>query len=136
MKSRLVVIPLILMTTAAIADNQRAPISRPTDAQAQAAALLSPHTFRTANDEQRRSPSVASPAMDAHASAAALLGGTRSAGTSNANAAIGQPSGTRLSGDAQTQAAALLRGSHRSAHSQLQAQRTKGDTAGKGTSGL
>jgi hypothetical protein len=109
---RLVVIPLILMTTAALADNQRAPTSGSADAQAQAAALLSPHTSRTLNgDGQRHSPSVASPAMDAHASAAALLSGTRSAGTRDASAAISQPSGAWTYGDAQAQAAALLGGS-------------------------
>lgn len=136
MKSRLVVIPLILMTTAAIADNQRAPISGSPDAQAQAAALLSPQTPRASKDGQKHSPSVVSPAMDAHASAAALLSGTRSAGTRNASAAIGQPSGTRLYGDAQAQAAALLGGSQSSKDSQLQAQRTKSDAAGKGTLAL
>jgi hypothetical protein len=134
MTSRLVVIPLILMTTAAIADSQRAPISGPADAQAHAAALLSPHTSRTSKDGQRHAPSVASPAMDAHASAAALLSGTRSAGTRNASAAVGQPSGARIYGDAQAQAAALFRGSHSSTDSQLQTQRTKSDDARVGRS--
>jgi hypothetical protein len=133
MTSRLVVIPLILMTTAAIADNQRAPISGRSDAQAQAAALLSPQTSSALQgDERRHSPSVASPAMDAHASAAALLSGARAAGTRSVSAAIGQPSGARINGDAQAQAAALLHGSQSSTDSQLQTQWTKRDDAHAG----
>lgn len=114
MKS-LLVIPLILATTAAIAEPPRSQLSRSADAQAQAAALLSPHTFRTSKgDGHRRSPSPASQAMDAHARAAALLSGSRAPRTGNARGSIGQPSNVRTSGDAHAQAAALLRGSRTS----------------------
>lgn len=130
MKSRLLLIPLIIATTAATADTQ--PLSDPADAQAQAAALLRPaHTSGTLKvDGQRRSPSTVSAAMDAQARAAALLR-PRAARTGNARDPIGQPSRARISGDAQAQAAALLRGSQRSTDSRLREQQTKSGVAGE-----
>jgi hypothetical protein len=139
MKSRLLVIPLILATTAAIADTQPSPSSRAADAQAQAATLLSPHMFSTSKqDGQRHSRSASSATMDAQASAAALLSGTQAVSTGGARIAVDQPSRARIAGDAQTQAAALLGGGSQSSStdSQLQAQRTKDDVAHEGLRAL
>ncbi|MFC4311982.1 hypothetical protein ACFPN2_23070 [Steroidobacter flavus] len=131
MKSRLLVIPLILATTAAIADTSSG-ASRPADARAQAAALLSPHTFSIPKEKgQMQSPSVSSAPMDAQASAAALLSGTRPASAGNARVPVGETSGEQIRGDAQARAAALLLGSQRSSYPRLQVQQTKGGVAGE-----
>lgn len=122
MKS-LLVIPLILATTAAIAGPQGSQVSRSADAQAQAAALLSPHTFRASKGQgHSRSPSPASQAMDGHARAAALLSGPRGARPGNARGSIAQASNARTSGDSQAKAAALLRRSGISTKARLPAQ--------------
>ena len=124
MKSHLLVLPLILVTSAAVADAQRSALSARVDAQAQAAALLgSTHTSVTSKgDAQRRFTSPGSAAMDAQASAAALLGGHQTPRIDSASIAIEQPSGAWALSDAQTQAAALLRGSRRHEDPPLRAQ--------------
>ena len=107
MKRHLLLIPMILATSAAIADAQTTAASVPPDAQAQAAALLSrPHAIGTVKADARSlSPSPASAPLDAHQSAAALLSGSRSENRVNAISAVAE------SPDAQAQAAALLSGS-------------------------
>ena len=113
MKRHLFLIPLILTTTAAIADAQTTAPSVRADAQAQAAALLSrPQALRAAKVETRMlSPSTASSPLDAHASAAALLSGARTRDRFNT---VAKSTGARVSTDAQAQAAALLSGSRSS----------------------
>lgn len=115
MKRQLLLIPMILAATAALAD-------APTDAQAQAAALLSPPTLQTVRAEAR-TLSPASPALDAQESAAALLSGARPGNRVNAIAAVAESNGTRVSTDAQAQAAALLAGTRSST---AQTKRTDG----------
>jgi hypothetical protein len=112
MKRHLLLIPMILATTAAIADAQTAAPSTP-DAQAQAGALLSrPHALGAVKADARSLSALSvSDAPDAHESAAALLSGARPANRANAVAAIAESSGARVSTDAQAQAAALLSGS-------------------------
>lgn len=111
MKRHLLLIPMILATTAAIADVQTTAPSTPADAQAQAAALLSPHVLGAAKAAARSiSPSPVSAALDAHESAAALLSGARPRNRVNAVYAVAESSRPRVSADAQTQAAALLKG--------------------------
>ena len=120
MKHHLLLIPMILATTAAIADAQTTALSTPADAQAQAAALLSgPHALGAAKADARSLSALS--ASDAHESAAALLSGARPRNRVNALAAIAEPSGARVSTDAQAQAAALLSGSRPPA---FQAKRT------------
>src|SRR5687767_2144766 len=115
MKRHLLFIPMILATTAAIADAQTTAPSAPADVQAQAAALLSrPHALGAAKTEAR-SLSPVSAALDAHESAAALLSGARPRNRVNAVAAVAESTGARVSTDAQAQAAALLSGSRSSA---------------------
>jgi hypothetical protein len=124
MKRLLLVAPLILATTTAMAG---------ADGHAQAAALLSrPHTPAIAKaNEQERSPSTVSATGDAHATAAALLSGTRTGGEI-ASVRVAQRSGARASVDAHAQAAALLSGSRNSTDSQLRAQRANGATSAGG----
>ncbi len=116
MKRHLLLIPMILATTAAIADAQATAPSTPADAHAQAAALLSgPRALGAAKSDARSlSPSSVSDALDAHESAAALLSGARPRNRVNAVAAIADSTGARVSTDAQAQAAALLSGSRSS----------------------
>lgn len=111
MKRHLLLIPMILATSAAIADAQTKAPSVPADAQAQAARLLSrPHAIGTVKADARSlSSSPASTPLDAHQSAAALLSGARSKNRVNAVSAVAE------SADAQAQAAALLSGSRLSA---------------------
>lgn len=113
MKRLLLLIPMILATSAAIADAQTTAPSVPPDAQAQAAALLSrPHAIGTAKADARSlSPSPVSAPLDAHQSAAALLRGARSKNGVNAVSAVAESPDARVSTDAQAQAAALLSGS-------------------------
>jgi hypothetical protein len=122
MKSRFLLIPAILATASAFAYEQGGPV----DAQAQAAALLSrPHSSTVANAEGRSvSPSPVSAAVDAHASAAALLSGLRPESQVVVSFPVAQPS-VRVAADAHAQAAALLSGSRASTVSQLQANRTR-----------
>jgi hypothetical protein len=126
MKRYLLLMPVILATSAAIADTQAtAPASR-ADAQAQAAALLSrPHTSGgvKAAEVHLPSPSPASTTADAQAQAAALLSGVRPASQVSAFAWVVEP---RPVVDAQAQAAALLTGSRSFIHAQVQAEGTSG----------
>ena len=109
MKLRLFLIPAIFATTAALADSQTAVSSKPADAQAQAAALLSrPHMPVTMKLE--RLSSVSETAIDAHASAAALLSGHRIARQATLSPAVRETSYGQTPADAHSQAAALLSG--------------------------
>ena len=136
MKRYLLLMPVILATTAAIADTQATAPSSRADAQAQAAALLSrPHTSAGVKTDEVRSPSssLVATTADAQAQAAMLLNGVRPASQVRAFPRVVEPTDTQASADAQAQAAALLSGSRASAHSQVQAERTQGDarTIGK-----
>jgi hypothetical protein len=126
MKRYLLLMPVILATTAAIADTQStAPASRG-DAQAQAATLLShPHAPVAVKADEVRLPSPSSTA-DAQAQAAALLNGVRPGRQVGAFPRLAGPSDPRPSADAQALAAALLSGSRTSTHAQVQAERTPG----------
>ena len=100
MKVHLFLIPAILATTAALADS---------DAQTQAAALLSrPHTPVAMTLE--RSSSVSETAIDAHASAAALLSGHRITRQATMSSVVRERSYGQTPADAHSQAAALLSG--------------------------
>lgn len=129
MKRHLLLIPMILATTAAIADSQTTAPSAPADAQAQAAALLSrPLTIGTVKaDGRSRSTSPVSAPLDAQQSAAALLGGARPKNRVNAASALAESSDTRV--DAQVHAAALLSGSR------LTSPQTKRTESGSHTAG-
>ena len=103
MKSPLFLLPAILATTAALAD-----------AQTQAAALLSrPPTSVIVRLE--RSPSASETAIDAHASAAALLSGHRIARQAMVSSPVREPSYGKMPADAQSRAAALLSGTRTAA---------------------
>jgi hypothetical protein len=116
MKFRLFLIPAIFATTAALADSQTAVSPKPADAQTRAAALLSrPHTPVTMRLE--RSSSVSETAIDAHASAAALLSGHRIARQAMVAPAVREPSYVQISADAHAQAEALLSGTRAAAGS-------------------
>ena len=98
------------------ADSQTAVSPKPAGAHTQAAALLSrPHTPVTMKLE--RSSSVSETAMDAHASAAALLSGHRIARQATVVSAVREPSYGQTPADAQLQAAALLSGTRTAAGS-------------------
>ena len=105
MKSRLLLIPLILATTAAMGDPLPA---EPADGQAQAAALLSrPQTLGISNaDGPVSSPSRSS--TDGQASAAALLSRPQTEGTAKVDVTVRHTSQPGLSVDGQAKAAALL----------------------------
>jgi biopolymer transport protein ExbD len=116
MKLHLFLIPAIFVTTAALADSRTAVSPKTADAQTQAAALLSrPPTPVTMKAE--RSSSVSDTAIDAHASAAALLSGHRIARQATVSTAIREPSYSQMPADAQAQAAALLSGTRTTAGS-------------------
>ena len=116
MKSRLFLIPAIFATTAALADAQTALPPKPADALVQAAALLSrPHTPETM--KPKRSSSASEMAIDAHASAVALLTGHSIALHATASLAGGEHSDPRTFADAHAQAAALLSGTRTAAGS-------------------
>jgi len=103
MKSPLFLIPAIFATTAALADSQT-----------QAAALLSrPNTPVAMKLE--RSSSVSETAIDAHASAEALLSGHRVARQATVSSAVRNTSHGRMPADAHSQAAALLSGTRTAA---------------------
>jgi hypothetical protein len=132
MKRHLLLIPLILATSAAIADTQATAPAIRADAQAQAAALLSrPHTSGgvKADAVHLPSPSPASTMADAQAQAAALLSGVRPASQVGAFAGVVEP---RPIVDAQAQAAALLTGSRSVTHVPVQAERTPGSARATG----
>jgi hypothetical protein len=98
MKLPLSLIPAIFVTTAALAD-----------AQIQAAALLS-RPLTPATTTLERSSSVSETAIDAHASAAALLSGHRIARQATMSPAARRLSYGQKAADAHSQAAALLSG--------------------------
>lgn len=127
MKRYLLLLPVILATTAALADTEASTTSRRSDAQVQAAALLSgPHASGVNADRVRSpSPSSASATSDAQAQAAALLSG-RTGNQAKAASSVVEPSGGRISMDAQAHARALLSGSQTSTDSQVQTERTQG----------
>jgi hypothetical protein len=128
MKRHLLLVPVILATTAAIADTQAIAPSSRADAQAQAAALLNrPHAFGLKGDEVRtRSPSHTSTTADAQAQAAALLGGRRTGNQVKALSSVVEASDAPASADAHAQAAALLSGYRASPHSRVETERTQG----------
>jgi hypothetical protein len=131
MKRYLILMPLILATTAAIADTQGTAPSSRGDAQAQAAGLLrQPHTSGGVKTDEVRSPSssLVSTTVDGQAQAAMLLSGVHPERQVRAFPRVVEPTDTRPSADAQAQAAALLSGSRASA--QLQAERTPGESSG------
>jgi hypothetical protein len=115
MKSRLLLIPAIFATTAALADSRTTVSPKPADAHTQAAALLSrPHTPATMKLE-RSSSSVSEMAVDANASAAALLSGHRIARQAAVSSAVRESSYGQTPADAHSQAAALLSGTRNAA---------------------
>jgi len=129
MKRHLFLMPVILATTAAIADTQATAPSSRADAQAQAAALLSrPQTSTEVKaDEMRASSSSAvSTTADAQAQAAALLGGRRTGNQVKALSSVVEASDAPASADAHAQAAALLSGYRASPHSRVETERTQG----------
>ena len=128
MKRHLLLMPVILATTAALADTQAITPSSRGDAQAQAAALLSGvrHGSQVGTNAQVVEPSSARPAADAHAQAAALLSGVRYGSQARTIDRAVEPSRSRPSADAQAQAAALLSGYRASTQSQVQAERAQG----------
>jgi hypothetical protein len=103
MKLRLFLIPAIFATTAALADSQTAV-------------------------SLKRSSSVSETAIDAHASAAALLSGQRVARQATASSAVREPLHGQTHADAHAQAAALLSGT-RTAAGSLRSQPVHGATA-------
>src|SRR5262244_3140122 len=98
MKLPLLLIPAIFVTTAALADSQT-----------QAAALLSRPLTPVTVKLERSSP-VSETAIDAHASAAALLSGHRVASQATVSPGVRELSYRQQAADAQSQAAALLSG--------------------------
>jgi hypothetical protein len=134
MTLRLFLIPAIFAATAAVADTERFHPSKPADAHARAAALLSRPQTKIALqiDEHRHSSTAPSEATDAHARAAALLSGQRPERQVRAAVAVVSRSSARVPADAQAQAAALLSGSRMSANSSSPAQRTPRDTPARG----
>src|SRR5688572_26895182 len=104
LKSRFLLIPAILATASAMGDSPQPCTSARTDAQAQAAALIS-GTRTTPRSGATRSSSQAARSGDAQAQAAALLAGPQTAARSPAARSSSRAS---RSGDAQAQAAALL----------------------------
>jgi len=95
---RLLLIPAILASSAALADPQT-----------QAAALLS-RSLTPVTMTVERTWSVPETSIDAHASAAALLSGQRAAHPVSIVSAVREPSAGRMPVDAHSRAAALLRG--------------------------
>ena len=109
MKLRLLLIPAIFATTAALADSQTAVSPKPADAHTQAAALLSrPNTPVTMKLD--RSSSVSATAIDPHVRAAALLSGHGIARQATVSSAVRDVSYGQMPADAHSQAAALLSG--------------------------
>lgn len=127
MKRYLLLLPVILATTAALANTEDSTLSRRADAQAQAAALLSGSHASGVNADRVRSPSSspASATSDVQAQAAALLSG-RTGNQVKAVSSVVEPSVGRISMDAQAHARALLSGSQASTDSQGQTERTQG----------
>jgi hypothetical protein len=119
MKSRLLLIPAILVTTAALADTS----SAFSDLQAQAAALLSrPNTFVVGSVHTKSSASSVESEWDGHARAAALLSSSRAEGPVTSVSVVQASAGPV---DAHEQAAALLSGSRTYPESEQRAQKTR-----------
>ena len=111
MKSRLLLIPTILATTAGLSVAGNALSSEP-DAHARAAALLSrPHAPVSEGARDQRHVSSQSSALDAHARAAALLSGLRTDQEAKTWVRTTPSRTARTSLDAHARAAALLSGS-------------------------
>lgn len=118
MKLRLLLIPAIAVTATALGASPDSAHAESGDAQAQAAALLSrPHTPASLTSYERSS----SAAVDAHASAAALLRGDSSGPSENVSARITASTVAPIALGAHAHAAALLRGSHISVGERLRA---------------
>lgn len=101
MKSRLLLIPMILGTTAAL--------GAPADGQTQAAALLSrPQTTAVQANDPATAHSVASSSIDGQASAAALLSRPASESATQTHVTVTLQSHTWMAAGGQTQAANLL----------------------------
>ena len=109
MKARLLLIPMILTTSIAIAETQPSDSSHAGDAQRQAAALLSHSHASGGPTSGALSVSRALVARDAHASAAALLRGDRAGTTATVTVAVNEQPQTTAR-DAHAQAAAMLSG--------------------------
>lgn len=106
MKSRMLLLSAIVASVAGLGASVSA-FSSETDAQAQAAALLS----RSHASVRQNISSSQSNAPDAHAHAAALLSGRRSAYEAVSSVPANASSAARASLDVHAQAAALIRGS-------------------------
>ncbi|HEY7642974.1 MAG TPA: hypothetical protein VH814_24795 [Steroidobacteraceae bacterium] len=102
MKLRLLLIPAIFVTTAALADS-------PVDAHTRAAALLS-RPDAPATMKVERTSSVSETYIDAQASAAALLSGHRIALQATMPSAVREAAQDQMPADAHSLAAALLSG--------------------------
>ena len=128
MKSRLLLIPLMLTAATAMADSETFTPSNPVDAHAQAAALLSrPYTPGVSGSEgQVGSQSEAPATVDAQARAAALLSGVHTGSEVAAFVQVDQTSRARVWADAHNQAAALLSTSLISGGSQQRTQQARG----------
>jgi hypothetical protein len=122
MKSRLLLLSAILAATAGVSTAQS---SQP-DAQAQAAAVLSPSHVVAPESTRTSSQSAGG---DAQAQAAALLSGVRAEQGANASVRIA-PSGAAQSLDAQAHAAALLSGSRTTANEDVQTTAQSAETLG------
>lgn len=97
---------MLLASTGVSNSSHTSASSRPTDAQAQAAALLSGPVISSDENAQLRSSAIAG---DAQASASALLSGSHFSSAFNESQ---QPSHGRVADSAQAQAASVLSGSH------------------------
>ncbi len=101
MKSRLLLIPMILAAGAALGE--------PADGQARAAALLSrPQTIGTELNDPVSSPPLASSSTDGHSRAAALLSRPTAQSAARPEVIVGHASGAGISVDGHMKAAALL----------------------------
>jgi hypothetical protein len=111
MRSRSLLIPTIVAATAAFGVSGTA-FSDTRDAQVQAAELLSrTHASETLQSGEQRDARPSLAAVEAQASAAALLSGRSIGGETTASIATSAPTVAREAVDAHVQAAALLSGS-------------------------
>jgi hypothetical protein len=124
MKSRLLLIPLVLSAATAMADS---------DAHAQAAALLSrPQTPVVFGSEGQGGSQSRTATIDAHARAAALLSGVRTGDEVSVFVRVDQGSSRRATRDAHAQAAALLSPSFDSADSPRPTRQARGEVYTRG----
>ena len=111
MKSRLLLIPAIVATAAALGVSGNA-LAESLDAQSHAAALLSrPHAPESLKAYEQGDAPSSSERVDTHASAAALLTGRSAGSQARASVRIAPQTVVRIALDAHAQAAALLSGS-------------------------